>query len=158
MDLLLELLTRTRHISVSYNVFTWDREIFPIPFVKSMEDIPMNDNDKVEKLVNLLGCSISEAMDVIKSDYRIDKGEKLFELTPEQKKAAKSATITTSGKNRKKTERIKKVDNDKLSLMNNIINSLNDYIQDIDIINPEREITFMYNDKKYKLVLSVPRK
>ena len=126
-----------------------------------MEDILMNDKDKdkqVEKLVNLLGCSMSEALDIIQSDYRIDKGEKLFELTPEQKKNAKSATITTSGKARKKTERIKKSDSDKLSLMNNIINSLNNCVQDINVINPEREITFMYNAKKYKLVLSVPRK
>lgn len=126
-----------------------------------MEDIPMNDKDKdkqVEKLVNLLNCSISEALDIIQSDYRIDKGEKLFELSPEQKKAAKSTTITTSGKARKKTKRIKKSDNNKLSLMNNIIDSLNNCIQDINIINPEREITFMYNEKKYKLVLSVPRK
>ena len=119
----------------------------------------MNDKNKqIDKLVNLLGCSISEAMDVIQSDEQIDKGEKLFELSPEQKKAAKSATITTSGKARKKTERIKKSDNDKLSLMNNIIDSLNNCTQDIDIINPEREITFHYNSKKYKLVLSVPRK
>lgn len=121
----------------------------------------MNDKDKdkqVEKLVNLLGCSMSEALDIIHSDYRIDKGEKLFELTPEQKKAAKTATITTSGKVRKKTERIKKSDNNKLSLMNNIISNLNTCVQDINIINPEREITFMYNEKKYKLVLSVPRK
>ena len=129
-----------------------------------MEDIPMNDKDKdkqIEKLVNLLGCSMSEALDVIQSDEQIDKGEKLFELTPEQKKAAKSATITMSGKarkKRKKTKRIKKKDSNKLSLMNNIIDSLNNCAQDINVINPEREITFMYNDKKYKLVLSVPRK
>ena len=129
-----------------------------------MEDILMNDKDKdkqVEKLINLLGCSMSEALDIIQSDEQIDKGEKLFELTPEQKKAAKSVTITMSGKARKrrqKTKRTKKKDNNKLSLMNNIINSLNNCVQDINVINPEREITFMYNDKKYKLVLSVPRK
>ena len=126
-----------------------------------MEDILMNNQDKdkkIEKLVSLLGCSMSEALDIIESDEKIDKGVKLFELTPEQKKAAKSATITTSGKARKKTERIKKSDNNKLSLMNNIIDSLNNCVQDINVINPEREITFMYNDKKYKLVLSVPRK
>lgn len=119
----------------------------------------MNDKNKqIDKLVNLLGCSISEAMDIIQSDELIDKGAKLFELSDEQKKNAKTATITTSGKTRKKTERIKKTDNDKLSLMNNIIDSLNNCIQEINVINPEREITFMYNAKKYKLVLSMPRK
>lgn len=129
-----------------------------------MEDILMNNQDKdkqIEKLVNLLGCSMSEALDIIKSDEQIDKGVKLFELTPEQKKAAKSVTITMSGKarkKRKKTKRTKKKDNNKLSLMNNIIDSLNNCAQDINVINPEREITFMYNDKKYKLVLSAPRK
>ena len=77
----------------------------------------MNDKDKdkqVEKLVNLLGCSMSEALDIIHSDEQIDKGEKLFELTPEQKKAAKSVTITMSGKarkKRKKKKRTKKKDN-----------------------------------------------
>ena len=126
-----------------------------------MEDILMNNQDKdkkIEKLVSLLGCSMSEALDIIESDEKIDKGVKLFELTPEQKKAAKSATITTSGKARKKTKKKKKSDNNKLPLMNNIIDSLNNCVQDINVINPEREITFMYNDKKYKLVLSVPRK
>lgn len=119
----------------------------------------MNDKNKqIDKLVNLLGCSISEAMDIIQSDEQIDKGAKLFELTKEQKKAAKAATITTSGKERKKTERTKKTDNNKLSLMNNIISGLNDCAQEINVINPEREITFMYNAKKYKLALSMPRK
>ncbi len=118
----------------------------------------MNKDEQIDRLVNLLGCSISEAIDIIQSDEQIDKGAKLFELTKEQKKAAKAATITTSGKERKKTERTKKSDSNKLSLMNNIINSLNNCAQDISVVNPEREITFMYNTKKYKLVLSMPRK
>lgn len=118
----------------------------------------MNKDEQIDKLVNLLDCSISEAMDIIQSDEQIDKGVKLFELSDEQKKNAKAATITTSGKERKKTERTKKTDNDKISLMNNIIDSLNNCVQEINVINPEREITFMYNAKKYKLVLSMPRK
>lgn len=118
----------------------------------------MNKDEQIDKLVNLLGCSMSEAMDIIQSDEQIDKGVKLFELSDEQKKNAKAATIATSGKERKKTERIKKTDNDKISLMNNIIGSLNNCTQEINVINPEREITFMYNAKKYKLVLSMPRK
>ena len=46
----------------------------------------------VEKLMKNLGISREEALQVIADDKAIDKGEKLFELSAEQKKAAKQAT------------------------------------------------------------------
>ena len=36
-------------------------------------------------------CTEAEALDIIETDKRIDRGEKLFELTKEQEKAAKQA-------------------------------------------------------------------
>ena len=46
---------------------------------------------QIENLINVLGCSREEAIDIIESDKRIDKGEKLFELSDEQKQAEKKA-------------------------------------------------------------------
>ena len=48
-------------------------------------------NNQIENLMRSLGCTVEEAKDIIETDKRIDKGEKLFSLTPEQEKASKKA-------------------------------------------------------------------
>ena len=110
-----------------------------------------------------LGLSDAEIEQVLADDKRIDKGEKLFELTAEQEKASKQArkadrapTIykldNTAGK------RSKKANTDKQA----IINALDEAICRIadvqsEVTNAEREILFHYNGTKYKVVLSAPR-
>ena len=105
-----------------------------------------------------LGMTEEEIADIIKTDKEIDKGAKHFELSAEQKKAEKKMrqadrkpTVyqldNTGGK------RSKKADNDKAHL----INLLADAIGEVNIINPEREFEFVYNDRKFKVVLSAPR-
>ena len=44
---------------------------------------------KVFESMIALGCSEEEAFEVIESDRRIDKGEKIFDLDPELEKGAK---------------------------------------------------------------------
>lgn len=113
-----------------------------------------------------IGMSDAEIESVIEADARIDKGEKLFELTTEQKQAEKKAkgTGTRTVYNFQKRER--KADNDKRFLIDSIYwlltedtsqNGDNVDADNVEIINPEREIVFTYNDKKYKIVLSAPR-
>ena len=46
---------------------------------------------EVEKLMKSLDITEQEALQLIEDDKRIDKGEKLFELTKEQQKASKDA-------------------------------------------------------------------
>ena len=46
---------------------------------------------KVFESMIALGCSEEEAFEVIESDRRIDKGEKIFDLDPELEKGAKKA-------------------------------------------------------------------
>lgn len=105
-----------------------------------------------------LGMSDEEIAEVLEADKRIDKGEKLFELTADQKKAEKKMrqadrkpTVyqldNTNGK------RSKKSDNDKAHL----IQLLAEAVGATNIINPEREFEFVYNDRKFKVVLSAPR-
>jgi hypothetical protein len=116
----------------------------------------------MEKRVNAmkkLGFSDSEIKDVLEADARIDKGEKLFELTDEQKKAEKEArgTKTKAPTVYKLQKRERKADNDKREIIQCIDDALCCLVDDVEVINPEREISFLYNDKRYKIVLSAPR-
>ena len=62
-----------------------------------------------EKALYALGLTDEEVAEVLADDRRIDKGEKLFELTDEQKKASKDArvvhTVDAYGRNRKKEKK-----------------------------------------------------
>ena len=53
-------------------------------------DLPM-DEKLIAKHMKVLGITREEAIQLIEDDRKIDKGEKLFELTPEQKQASKKA-------------------------------------------------------------------
>lgn len=102
-----------------------------------------------------LGISRDEAIQLIQDDLAIDKGAKMFELTDEQKRASKTARQadrTPTVYNFQKRER--KADNDKRELMLRLAEAVGG---EVSWINPEREFTFSYNDKKYKIVLSCPR-
>ena len=114
----------------------------------------------VETIMAKLNCSYDEAMQVLKDDYAIDHGEKLFELPEELKAGAKKARQA----DRKPTvynftKRERKQDLEK----RHIISILWDTIANADIgdtpqiTNPEREIEFDYHGRKFKLTLSAPR-
>ena len=51
-------------------------------------------DEQIARIQKGLGCSYEEAVEVYNDDCRIDKGEKLFELTKEQEKASKKARGT----------------------------------------------------------------
>lgn len=112
----------------------------------------------VQKLMKSLGITEEEAREIIEADKAIDKGEKLFELTPEQKKNAKKARGTGT----KKTtvynfERKRKECPDKQHLISLLEKALQEECQEIEITNKERELTFRYNNIGYRLTLAVPR-
>lgn len=110
-----------------------------------------------------LGLTDAEIEQVLADDKRIDRGEKLFELSAEQEKASKQARQA----DRKPTvykldnangKRSKKANTDKQE----IIKALDEAIwriadAPIEITNAEREILFLYKGTKYKVVLSAPR-
>ena len=114
---------------------------------------------KIEKLIDNLQCSYEEALDIIQKDKEIDRGKNPFPLSEKQEKESKEARLVKGDvkgdvKPRAKPNRIKKVNNEKLELMKQITGGFDDVI----FINPEREATFVYNETKYKVVLSIPRK
>ena len=106
-----------------------------------------------------LGLTDAEIKQVLADDKRIDKGEKLHELDPELEKGAKKARNAGNCKGyTKPTNREKKVDNEKRFLIETLKLALSPFAENVEIANPEREMTFTHNSKKYKIVLSCPRK
>ena len=113
-----------------------------------------------EKALKNLGLTDEEIADVIETDKRIDKGEKLFDLPKELEQGAKKARNAGNCKGyTKPTDKEKKVDVVKRFLiqsMGEIAENLADN-GTIEVANPEREFTFVYKDRKFKIVLSCPR-
>ena len=117
---------------------------------------------QVEKLMKALDITEEEALQVIEDDKAIDKGEKLFELTAEQKKASKSArqgdrkptVYKFDTSKRKRPENV-----GKRNLIDAIQNALIEVgAESMEVTNAERELNFVVNGTKYKVVLSCPRK
>ena len=106
-----------------------------------------------------LGMSEEEIADVLESDKRIDRGEKLFELDPELEKGAKKARQA----DRKPTtynfqKRERKADTGKRDLISALVGAVAPIADgEVEITNIEREFVFTVNGRKYKVVLSAPR-
>ena len=119
-------------------------------------------NEQIQKLMDTLDLTEAEARQLILDDQAIDKGAKLFELTDEQKaveKSMKQADRKLNAVNAygKKTTRTRKADNDKREIIQCIDDALCCLVDNVEVINPERELLLHFNDKKYKIVLSAPR-
>ena len=119
-------------------------------------------NEKlIQKHMDSLGITREEAIQLIADDVAIDKGAKLFSLTPEQEKESKKARQA----DRKPTvynfdtsKRKRAENSDKRFLIENLTNLLQQIeCSDVDVTNPEREIIFHFGGTKYKIVLSAPR-
>ena len=106
-------------------------------------------------------CGIPETewAELEATDKRIDRGEKLFDLDPELEAGAKKAR-QADRKPAERKPREKKQDADKQALIEQMICALEvspTNVRDVEIINIEREFSFTYNGKKYKVVMSCPR-
>ncbi len=122
---------------------------------------------QITKMMKSLGVSREEAIQCLKDDEAIDKGEKLFELTPEQKKASKEATITTGDKRKRAytfTKRERKPDLVKREIIETLAQNVDraffddQRITDIQIIKPEKEISFHLGEDVYSITLTKHRK
>lgn len=118
-------------------------------------------NAEVQKIMKALGLTEQEAKEMLEADRKIDKGEKLFELTPEQEKASKKARSTGTKKptvyNFDTAKKKRKECPDKQHLVNLLVEALGAECQNIEVTNKERELTFEFNGIGYRLTLAVPR-
>ena len=101
-----------------------------------------------------LGLTEEEADAVLADDKRIDRGEKLFELSDELKAGAKKARQADRKAPTAPIKRERKEDTDKRELIAVLAEAVG---TEVEIINPEREFTFVHNGRKFKVVLSCPR-
>lgn len=127
---------------------------------------------QITKMMTSLKISREEAIQVIREDEEIDKmsmNEVDNDLTPEQKKAKKDATKTTSDKRKrayKFTPRERKPDEVKREIIETIAHNLDraccgenlDHPQNITIVKPEKEITFVLFGDEYSVTLTKHRK
>ena len=124
------------------------------------------DEKRIAELMKVLDLTREEAIELIQEDEKVDKmtvKETESDLTAEQKQAIKKVkggakAVDAFGKKRI-VER--KADDDKrflIQILKDVLLQNDDIITDIDVTNIEREINFKMNDRKFKIVLSAPRK
>ena len=115
--------------------------------------------NKIKSLMENLGCDYETAKQVVLDDERIDKGEKLFEQTAEQKANSKKYRQG----DRKPTvykldKRERKADADKRQLIALLCASVGEVADnEPTVTNIERQIDFEFRDRKFRVVLSAPR-
>ena len=118
--------------------------------------------EKIHQLMMKLDINRNEAIELMFADQAIDKGEKLFELSQEGKQVEKQMRQADRAVNAygKKVQRERKVDDVKSGLIELLTNVIQEQpmCNSLTVINAEREFEFMWAGKKYKVVLSAPRK
>ena len=118
---------------------------------------------RIDELVDLLGCSIAEAKQVIADDKAIDKGERMsFDLTPEQEKLAKKYANVREHKTPatyKWDKRERKADTTKEGVIEQISQFLieNGY-ENVEITNKSKLIAFKIGEDNYEFNLIRKRK
>ena len=116
---------------------------------------------QIKKLMDLRGYSEEEATQIVLDDEATDKGViHPWNLTKEQEKANRKARqVDKSDREKKATvKRERKADNEKQELINLFIEALESEASDIEVLNKEREVEFIYKERKFKITLSAPRK
>ena len=111
-------------------------------------------------LMKSLDITQKQAEDIIECDKRIDKGEKLFELSQEERQVERAMKQTRSVDAYGKTRtREKKEDTDKKAIVSVVADALQSAFEvaELEVGNAERELTFKVNGRKFKIVLSAPR-
>jgi hypothetical protein len=115
------------------------------------------------------GYTAEEAELLVKEDLMIDAGETCdweTELTDEQAKVSRQARQASREVSATPAKRKRAEDPDKRMLMRVLYLALTDEDQNnpaaadrnsVEVLNPEREIEFTYNRRKFKITLSAPR-
>ena len=118
---------------------------------------------QVAKLMKTLDCTEEEALDILQQDKAINRGQRVsFDLSKEdEKRAKKYANADTHKRPANPVHRERKPDENKRYLIEALEEMLqNSEVQaeNLVVTNPERQIDFVFHDKRYRVVLSAPRK
>ncbi|MBQ8635899.1 hypothetical protein IJ425_07085 [bacterium] len=116
---------------------------------------------QIKKLMDLRGYSEEEATQIVLDDEATDRGViHPWNLSKEQEKANRKARQVDKADREKKApvKRERKADNEKQELINLFIEALENEASNIEVLNKEREVEFIYKERKFKITLSAPRK
>ena len=113
-----------------------------------------------EKTIQLYMRKLDLSREEAEQMWLDEQEDNLPDLTPEQKAVVKEMTQADRKKESTPRKRERKVDESKREIIQGILDSaFFEWVKpDVKIINPERQIDFVYNGETYRLVLSKPRK
>ena len=119
-----------------------------------------DEEKQISILMKNLNISRAEPLAVIEDDKAIDRGAKLFEQTAEQKKATKKySNVEIKTTKKADSEKVKKVDKNKNSVINLFIDCVNSNGgENVTVEKEGAEITFILGGQKYRLKLTKARK
>ena len=127
--------------------------------------LTQKDMELVKHHMKVLDIPEVEAIQLVMDDKAVDKGEKLFELSAEQKKVAKKYAGTGTKKRtvyKFDTAKKKKENPVKQKIIAEIERFLNENseicAENVQIINAERQIFFQIDENDYELTLVQKRK
>lgn len=127
--------------------------------------LTQKDMELVKHHMKVLDIPEAEAIQLVMDDKAVDKGEKLFELSAEQKKVAKKYAGTGTKKRtvyKFDTAKKKKENPVKQKIIAEIERFLNEnseiYAEMVQITNAERQIAFKIGENDYELTLVQKRK
>ena len=121
----------------------------------------MTYDEMVANIMTALAVTEEEAKNIIATDKLIDQGADPFPISQEQKAVEKQMRQADRKKETAPRQRERKADADKKYLIEAIEEMLSCsdvQAEDVTITNPERQIDFTFRGKKYRIVLSAPRK
>ena len=115
-----------------------------------------------EKTIQLYMKNLSLSREEAEQMWQDEQEDNLPELTAEQKAVEKEMLRADRKKEETPRKRERKPDENKRLLINALVDCLleasPDEMEDVSILNPEREIEFRYCGDRYRLTLSKPRK
>lgn len=112
---------------------------------------------RLEYTMKTLGMTRQEVLEMWEEDKAIDQGAKLFELDPELEAGAKKARQAGRKKQTEPTKRERKKDDDKIHLLEMMMEAIKPEAETLEQTK-EAEFEFVFNGRKFKVVLSAPRK
>ena len=115
-------------------------------------------NEK-EKTIQLYMSKLDLSREEAEQMWQDEQEDNLPDLTAEQKAVAKEMAQADRKKESTPRKRERKTDDDKRELIKNLKELLDSVADEMcKVTNPEREIEFNYNNNRYRLTLSKPRK
>lgn len=116
-------------------------------------------NERVDVLVDNLGCSIAEALDVLATDKEIDRGKKRFDFDlslEEERKAKKYCNVTEHKKptvynfNQRNT---RKENPTKQMIISTVAETLKNHFDKVIVTNNQKTIMFTDNENYFTIDL-----